>query len=265
MKCFNILEAPSEKFVELAVKKMGRNIEDFTHIEHNQEDFLMKSEKYPIFVVADGVTLIQYILDKKDYPNPSPAGDVAHIFCEEFIKVAEEKYNSFQESDIRKIFEMANEAVGKYNAEHGRTKETVDYWSNDFYATTAAFVIIKEDKVYWGSICDSYITHFDKNGLLKFSSPNCNELKQAEAPKFTGNVSDQKAKAIYAWSANRNRMNKNGERIGYGVVTGEPEALEYLSVGSFSIEKGDLVAILTDGFEDHMRLSEFISFFTDRK
>ena len=262
MKYFSILEAPSEKFIEFAIKKMGRKMEDFSQSGHVQEDFLLKSEKYPIFVVADGVTLIQYILDKKDYPNPSPAGDVARIFCEEFIKIAEEKYNSFQESDIGKIFETVNEAVGKYNSEHGRTKETVDYWDNDFYAATAAFVIIKEDKVYWGSICDSYVTHFDKNGLLKFCSPKCNELKQAEAPKFTSDTSDQKAKAMYAWNTNRNGINKNGERIGYGVVTGEPEALEYLSVGSFSIKQGDLVAILTDGFEDYIKLPEFISLFT---
>lgn len=206
--------------------------------------------------------MIQYILDKKDYPNPSPAGDVARIFCEESIKVAEEKYNSFQESDIIEIFKAANKTVGKYNKEHGRTKETVDYWDTDFYAATAAFVVIKEDKVYWGSICDSYITHFDKNGLLKFSSPKCNELRQAEAPKFTGDISDQKAKAVYAWSTNRNGTNEKGERIGYGVVTGEPEALKYLSVGSFSIVREDLVAILTDGFEDYMRLPEFISLFT---
>ncbi len=261
MKQFSIIEPPSEKFVKLALTRMGREFDEFGSKDHPQEDFIKISDKHPIFVVADGVTLIQSILDKQEYPNPSPAGDVARIFCEEFIRTAEEKYSSFEESDIRQIFDIANKAVGKYNAEHGRTKETVDFWNNDFYAATAAFVVIKDSRAYWGSICDSYVTHFDKNGSLQFFSPKCHELRQAEAAKFMGNISDQKAKAIYTWSTNRNGINEKGERIGYGVVTGEREASEYLSVGSFLIETGDSIALLTDGFEDYLKLPEMATLF----
>jgi hypothetical protein len=262
MKYFSTLEAPSEKFVKLAIEKMGGKLEEFGNKSHPQEDFLLKSEKHPIFVVADGVTLIQYILDKKDYPNPSPAGEIARIFCEELIRSAESVYETFQESNVKDIFIKANEAVGKYNKEHGRTKETVDYWDNDFYAITAAFVVIKENVVYWGSICDSYVAYFDKNGVQNFISPKCNDLRQVEPPKFTGDPSDRKAKTIYTWSTTRNGINENGGRIGYGVVTGEPEAGEYLSSGSFQIKEGDLVTVLTDGFEDHLKLPDFISLFT---
>lgn len=262
MKQFSILEAPSEKFIKLVVEKMGRKLEELESIAHSQEDFLLKSEKYPIFVVADGVTLIQYVLNKNKYPNPSPAGEIARIFCEEFIRHAEDRYDSFKESDLKDIFKVANDAVGKYNAEHGRTKETVDYWDNDFYAITASFVVIKDNMAYWGSICDSYVMHFGSDGSLKFSSPKCNDLKQAESPKFTGDLSDKVAKIKYTWSTIRNGMNDKGERIGYGVVTGEPEALSYVSSGSFSIQEGDTVALLTDGFEDYMKLPEFISLLT---
>lgn len=262
MKQFTILEAPSEKFIKLAVEKVGRKLEEFESTLHSQEDFLLKSEKYPIFVVADGVTLIQYILDKKNYPNPSPAGDVARIFCEEFIRHAEDKYESFKESDLKDTFKMANDVVGKYNKDHGRTKETVDYWNNDFYAITASFAIIKDSVVYWGSICDSYVMYFDSGGNLKFSSPKCNDLRQVESPKFIGDTTDKVAKIKYTWSTIRNGINDKGERIGYGVVTGEPEALDYLSSGSFPIQTGDTLVLLTDGFEDYMKLPEFISLLT---
>ncbi len=262
MKQFTILGAPSEKFIKLAVEKMGRKLEDFGSTLHSQEDFLLKSEKYPIFVVADGVTLIQYILDKNNYPNPSPAGEIARIFCEEFIRHAEDRYESFKESDLKDIFKIANDAVGKYNKDHGRTKETVDYWDNDFYAITASFAIVKDNVVYWGSICDSYVMHFDSAGNLKFSSPKCNDLKQSEPPQFTGDPKDRTAKIKYTWSTIRNWLNDKGERIGYGVVTGEPEALSYLSSGSFSMQEGDTLALLTDGFEDYMKLPKFISLLT---
>lgn len=262
MKSFSILEAPSEKFVKLALEKMGVKLEDFKNDIHSQEDYLLQSKKYPIFVVADGVTLIQYILDKKEYPNPSPAGAVAQIFCEQVVRSAESKYESFKDSDIKDIFTEANNAVRKYNTDHGRTKETVDYWDNDLYACTAAFVVIKDGVVYWASICDSYVMHFSSTGTLEFSSPECHDLKQIDSPKYAGDSTDQIAKTKHRWSTARNGINEKGQRIGYGVVTGEPEALTYLSYGSFSMKEGDVLTLLTDGFENHVRLPDFISLFT---
>lgn len=262
MKYVSLLETPSEKFIELEVRKMGLDPEKFRNTAHPQEDFLCVSGKYPIFIVADGVALIQFLIEKKEYPNPSPAGDVARIFCEEALKAAEARYESFGESDIKEVFRVGNNAVGEYNRRHGRTKDTVDYWHTDFYAATAALVVMKENQVYWGSICDSYVMHFDAKGTLGFRSPDCNTMVQAEAPKFAGDSSDEKARAQYAWRVKRNGVNEKGERVGYGVVTGEPEALLYLASGSFSVQEGDLISVLTDGFEEYMKLPEFVSLFT---
>jgi len=260
MKYFSVLEPASQKFVEAYVRKSGLD-EKYLHKTHPQEDYFCISKKYPIFVVADGVTLIQYPIDNKDYPNPSPAGDVARIFCEKALEEAEARYEKFNESDIKEIFRAGNEAAGKYNAEHGRTKETVDYWDTDFYAATAAFVAVKENQIYWGSICDSYVMHFDKEGKLLFKSPECNSFIEAESPNFTGDPNSRKEKTIYTWKNKRNGVNGNGERTGYGVITGESEALLYLASGSFEADKGDLVSVLTDGFEEYMNLPEFISLF----
>ncbi len=259
MEIFSLLEAPSEKFVEIAVKKLGGNPDDYKH-PHPQEDFLLQSKKYPIFVVADGVTLIQYILDKEPYPNPSPAGDLAKIFCQEFIEAAEAKYETFEDGDIVDFFIQANEAVRKYNTGLGRTKDTVDYWKNDFYAATAAFVIIKENTVYWGSICDSYVMGFS-NGKMIFSSPQCNALKEADGPTFTGDPNDKKAKTIFNWQTKRNGIDEQNRKIGYGVITGEKEAEKYLCSGKFDVKTGDIITVLTDGFEDFMKSSDFTSLF----
>ncbi|MDD4995601.1 MAG: protein phosphatase 2C domain-containing protein [Patescibacteria group bacterium] len=259
MKKFSIIEPPSKEFIKIALREFGLKLEDIKNGLHPKEDFLLVSEKYPIFVVADGVTLIQYLVERKEYPNLSPAGEIARVFCEEFLKAAEDKYELFHESDIREIFQIANQAAGKYNQEHGRTKETVDYWNNDFYAATAAFAVIIDKKVYWGSIGDSYIMHFKNDGSLFFKSPDINAKVEAEAPPYVGDANDVKAKAQYVWSQKRNGVNDEGKLIGYGVVTGEEAANRYLNFGSFEVEPGDLVAVITDGFEEYMELPEFLS------
>ena len=262
MKYLAVTELPSKEFIKLALKQMGWNDEDFqkfAHAGHPQEDYYLISDNYPIFVVADGVTLIQYLIEKKEYPNPSPAGDIAKIFCEEIIRESEKRYGGFSEKDLKEVFNTANEAVRKYNEENGRTLGNLDYWFKDLYAATGAFVVIKGGIVYWASICDSYVVHFDKEGALNFESPNCDLLAEVKPKAFEGDLKDIKALTQYRWGMMRNGLNREGERTGYGVITGEPNASTYLSSGKFEVHDGDLVLLITDGFEEYIKLPEFIS------
>lgn len=247
MRHLCLFEAPSKHFVA----------------RYPQEDDFRVSTKYPIFVVADGVHLCQFDIEHRKYPEPSPAGEVAKLFCVKAIETVETLYKSFNKQDIERVFRIANDAVGSYNRAHGRTKETVDWWDTDYYAATAALAVIKDNTVYWGSVCDSYVMHFNNNGLLCFQSPTCTSKKQVEPPEYTGDPNDLKAKTQYKWRVRRNGVNDKGQRIGYGVITGEPEALLYLSNGTFSIQSGDLVEVLTDGFEEYMKLPRFISLHTN--
>lgn len=259
MKYFSILEPTSKEYIKITAKELGFSEDEYSNYVHPQEDYLSISEKYPIYVVADGVTLIQNLIDRKIYPNPSPAGEVAKIFCETVVKEVENGYENFKKSDLKKIFRTANKAVGDYNMQHGRTKESVDYWNNDFYAATGAFAIIKDDIAYWASICDSYVMYFGKDEIL-FKSPACDKLADIDTPRFEGELNDRKSKIRYTWSVRRNGM-RGGKRIGYGVITGEPEAENYLCTGGFRIHNGDLIAILTDGFEEFMGEQDFMSLF----
>jgi len=262
MNYFAITEPPSKKFVRLTLEKMGWGPEDFkkfSHHKHSGEDFLSISKKYPIFAVGDGVTLIQYLLEKKEYPNPSPAGEVAKIFCDSVIREAECRYKNFSENNTLEVFEYANGTVRKYNEKNGRTNDSVDYWWNDFYASTGAFVVIKENWVYWASICDSYVLHFDGNGMCKFKSPECNSFEEAAAPQYDRALNDPIAKAQYTWRYKRNGINAERKKVGYGVITGELNANLYLAKGGFKVESGDLILVITDGFEKYIEIPEFIS------
>lgn len=228
---------------------------------HPNEDAWSRSKDLPIFVVADGVTLEQLLIEGKPYPNPSPAGEAARIFCDTAIQMAEASYGEPGIDVVKKAFEAGNQAVAEYNRSQGRTKDTTDYWLNDLYAATAALVVVKDHQVYWGTVCDSYVMHFGVNGRQLFKSPLCHSLREAEPPPFTDNKEDKKAWQQYIWGVRRNGLNDQGQRIGYGVVTGEPATLKYLSTGSFKADKGELMALLTDGFDKYLELPEFMALF----
>lgn len=246
------------RFIESFSRKRGKDPRYF--IGHPQEDYLLISKRYPIYVVADGVTLLQWIIEDRPYPHPSPAGEVARIFCEAAVKAAEADYAAISSpEDIRRIFKIGNEAVAEFEVAHGRTKETVDYWTTDFFAATAALAVVKDGVVYWGSICDSYVAHIDSNGNLIEPSPLCDSLKEAEPPPYEGDPNDLAAYTRYRWSTTRNSLNAQGKRIGYGVITGEPEALAYVAAGHFTLASGERLLVFTDGFEEYVTEPDFLA------
>lgn len=279
-KVFSLLEPGSRKVIEIErthpklmrwVEPIGLWIDRFLERDiglvldrvetyvHPQEDYLLISKRYPIFVVADGVTLE---IKQGAYPVPSGAGKAAQIFCKEVIREAEQIYDNFTEKNVTQVFVKANEAVGEYNRLHGRTKESINFWDFDFFSATAGFIVMRDNIFYWASICDSYVAHFDRNGILLFQSPGCWSIMGKHLPKEWKTMDEEEGTKM-AKKLARNKINEKGERIGYGVVTGEKEAEHYLNHGSFSVRQGDFVALFTDGFEPYLRLPEFINLFKD--
>jgi len=135
--------------------------------QHPQEDYLIASEELGVFVVSDGVTLnFSKLIEKNEkYPNPSPAGDVARIFCESVFEKAKE-LNGNNEPNAVEIFKYANDKVAEYNRKAGKTEICGN--PTGYFAATGSFAIIKNSKAYWASICDAYIAHFGQNMNSKF-------------------------------------------------------------------------------------------------
>lgn len=253
---FKILEPVSKEFLAVAAKQ--RNLRLSKNYVHPQEDYLWLSEKHPIFVVADGVTLEP---DKDGrYLSPSPAGAVARIFCERVIKETEKLYDNFTADSIRAVFAKANQAVGEYNFTNGRTKDKINFWDFDLLAATGAFAVIKDDTVFWVSICDSYVACFDKNGKQKFKSSGCWIKVRKNMSRDWKNIDEAKRRKIIR-RVYRNGVDESGNLIGYGVITGEEVAWQYANKGSFKINEGDLFFLFTDGFEHYFELPEFIGIF----
>jgi hypothetical protein len=102
--------------------------------------------------------------------------------------------------------------------------------------------------------------HFNKKGKLKFCSPECwSNLRKNLPANWAEIPEDERKKTIR--KIYRNGVDKKGNLIGYGVVTGEKTVEKYLNCGKFPIEAGDMIAVLSDGFENYMKLPEFIDMF----
>ena len=223
MQHLTFIEKPTKEAIRVFAEK--RNLTE--HLpetyQHPQEDYLIASNLSPVFVVSDGVTLNfkKLIEDNTKYPNPSPAGEVAKIFCEAVVKSACDKYGEFDAKKIIEVFKEANNEVKKYNEQIGESGISGNI--TGFYAATGSFVVIKNDKAYWASICDSFVAHFDREINAKFMS--------------------------------------SGVCTPYAVINGEEKMAEHLEKGIFDIESGDHIFIFTDGFEHYVKNSDFLNLF----
>jgi hypothetical protein len=225
MKYFSVLEQPSKEAIRIFAEK--RNFINYLPetYQHPQEDFLITSDVPSVFVVSDGVTLnfMKFVESGMNYPNPSPAGDVAKIFCEAVVKYTKEKYEKFSEKDTMGVFKYANNEVRKYNEKIG--ENDISGNPTGYYSATGSFVIIKDSKAYWASICDSFIAHFDRKMNLKFMT--------------------------------------SGLCRPYAVINGEERMVDHIESGILNLEKDDRIFVLTDGFEHYMENSDFLELFKE--
>lgn len=225
MKYISVFEPTSKKLVDDFAAK--RNLTEYVNEKYTypQEDHLLTSDDPYVFVVADGVTLNfkKLVEDNREYPNPSPAGEVAKIFCEAVQKSVLSRYDTFEKNDISAVFGEANRKVAEYNNKVGQSEISGN--TTGFYSATGSFVVIKDRQAYWASICDAFFAHFDKDMNIKFMS--------------TGLCSP------------------------YAVINGEERMPNYIESGVVELEAGDRVCVFTDGFEHYVKNAAFREFFKE--
>jgi hypothetical protein len=201
MKQFSISEMASEEFVRLFLEQ--RHLSDKWVLDkgHPKEDYHIASNDPPVFVVSDGVTLNfeRLIETNKKYPSPSPAGDVAEIFCKAVIEKGSEKFADASPECMEDIFRYANAEVGKYNQKTG--KNDISGNPTGYYSATGAFTLVKDRQVYWLSICDAFVAYFSGDMQVKFMS--------------------------------------SGSCSPYAVINGEERMADHIESGVFHVEKGD--------------------------
>jgi hypothetical protein len=245
----------ADHFVE---HTLHHNLDRLETLAHPQEDFFATSEHFPIFAVADGVTL-DFNPDGT-YPNPSGAGEAAKRFCEAAVREAETRYQSFSESNILEVFRAGNAAVETYNKSQDRTREASNWKDHDLFAATVALAILKDDRLYWASLCDAYVAHYRTDMSLVFRSPECwpNDRRCFPAD-WESRADEERVSEIRRHY--RNGSEQDGRLCGYGVATGETSAEHYLNTGVQEVQPGDRIFLYSDGFEYYFDLPEFRELF----
>ena len=222
---------------------------------HPQEDYLLCSDKHPIFLVADGVTLEH---DSEGiYPNPSGAGQLAWQSCEIALEEIEKIYDQFTDADFFKVFQEVNVAAGQFNAQHSRTLENSNFWDHDIFATTFTAAVVRDNTLYWMSIGDSFVSVFDADNKHIFKTPDMWPDRHEYLPEGFGDLPLSERMKIIRHDY-RNGIDEQGRLIGYGVVTGDERAERYIKTGSLPLPEDHLLTVYTDGYEAYFDHPEFV-------
>lgn len=217
-----------------------------------KEDFA--AVKGSRFCVADGITRdplgqanwtgLEDLDNLKHYPKPSPAAQAAKICVETFV--------ASKSSPAQALIE-ANQTIAKIN----RGLKT-DYLANDLAGTVAVGVKIEGETLFWASIGDCQLAHYDDDGRIQFISPDgLNDFNDY----ISGVAGDWRQPGRRALIRQKFRNNPaqviNGRLVSYGALTGEKKAEPFIKSGSFEFTEGTVI-LFSDGFAPIIRRPDFI-------
>ena len=226
----------------------------YGHLMPPEDSMLVEGK---IFCVADGITrdpispkdFANLSIEErlKNYPNPSGARLAADTFCESFVKyLKNEKIISVK--TIRKAFIFGNKEIDRLNKKYVKK---VDYLVNDFFGCVASGGVIYKNKLFWGAICDCGIIIYNKDGKIKFQTPNWMKPFEEYERKFLGRENfghPEYRRMIRSEYRNNPKKIINNKCVSYGALTGEKEAEKFMNFGEIKLNKGDLIVFYSDGF-----------------
>ncbi len=214
-------------------------------------------------IVADGITrdpiglddLAAYTFEEMlaKYPRPSGAEMAAKEICQTFYKSS---------GSLEEKLKKCNNNIKKLNE---KNIKVCDYLQNDLYGAVASCIKIEDGVLYYAYICDCGVIIYDSQGNIKFQT---DDDKVLYADPYISKIEIPwhlpEARVIIRRDF-RNKPNniKDGKCVSYGAITGEREALNFIRSGKKKIEKGDLIAVYSDGFSNFLHEKDFINEITN--
>lgn len=198
----------------------------------HMEDSFWASETLPIFSIADGVTLSQYISIK----SPTLAKEAADIFCKASIEYLEKHLDPYSISSIPSNKVSSETMYQAYNYAKDKIHELYEKRMTDNdnrRGVTAAVAVVGKETVISSRFLDSGLALFrGKKEIFK-------------TPEF--------------WQWQRVNDNKT-----YPYITLNSDMKDYVQAYEIPYEKGDLLVLYTDGFENQFSLAKFTSIFASK-
>lgn len=198
------------------------------------EDFILADDANSIYIVCDGVTRSPV---KGKYPHHSPSAQAARIFAEvaRHVLVETLPFVSPPQALIKAV-EKGNDGIAEFNRHEF---ESIDYLENDLAGTVAIVGVIAGDVFHYASIgdCLGYIVSNDKSVGFTHSQT---EMVAAYRRKV-GFVRDATLRI------RRDIRNNKAHPWGFGVLTGESAALDFVEQGDIALHGGETIILASDG------------------
>jgi len=222
--------------------------EDYYYLENN------------IFCVSDGVTrdliggdIRPYPKTREEatyiaehYPNPSGAYESSKIIANNFVKYMKEA-SEVSEPTVLEAIKKANKDVWEINK-----NRNIDYVGEDLYCSEAVGGVIKDDYLYCFGIGDCYIKVFDEKYNEIFSTVNDHiwmedfETEYLKVGEY--NWMNPRYRLLIRGALRNNYIvTYNGKKVGYGALTGEDRAMDFVTVYKVPLENAKYIAAYSDG------------------
>jgi hypothetical protein len=195
------------------------------------EDFFFKQGN--VFVVTDGVSRSF----QGKYPVPSPARIVAEAVANTIGLCL------LTGATIQDAFKAGSISARFWNKHFGYFFNT-DYLFHDLAGCVASAVTIQDKTFKYGFIGDCGIAKLSSSGEFLWHTPD----QVAPVVATFKNLISETAMNDRLVRIRRDFRNKpSAEHLTFGVLTGEKEAMSYISIGEIDFQKGETVILYSDG------------------
>jgi hypothetical protein len=150
----------------------------------------------------------------------------------------------------------------------GVTNKTVNHRDKQYGAAVGSYGYIINNLFYFGQINDCGVMAFDREGNRELDIISNGQDVLRYFKKRGGDAGFDATSAIEHVNFRTNVVNNlgatvDGEKIRFGVMTGERVAEKFLRIGVYPIIPGCTVALFSDGFIPFVYDNDFINCFLD--
>lgn len=172
--------------------------------------------------------------------------------------------NDLKEQHIRHAANCGNEAVREYGESVDITPKTTDWLHRDLAACVASGAVMQGDNVVWFHLPDCGLAIYSKDGIKVKTDNEINDENPLDIADKGHHHIDEKMKFLEQWEPRRRYIinkevrNRPHADMPYGTFTGEQTAMAFVNTGTWKMEKGDILALHSDGLEDALVSAEGI-------
>jgi len=216
------------------------------------EDYFIADDSNGIYIVADGVTATPRSGDK--YPNPAGGQLAARMFCEEVYKHLLFNKKAIETKSVeivKQAISLANLKICSLNQAHNRYKEA-NFADKDYFGTVGTVVVATNERfsiLHVGDVMALLKRKLNIDLLTNIQTRNVFEYKKKVTETGIINPRDLAITVRRDFRNNINSQGLNGEKVGYGVFTGEEGVRNFVQVCEVPFHENDTLLILSDGLE----------------